>query len=97
MKVYELNTRDIQLSAFKDYTNYFELVYYNNFCKGYNQVKPAAWCSQNITSSGLNVVIQYLMNDNRATLEALTLSTNKETFRKQRLESSEVTTIGINI
>ena len=93
MKSYELNTRLLESASLRGYQDYFELVYYNNFCQGYKKLR-SSWCSENITSSGMNVVIQYLMNDNRATIESMAISTNKKLTRKEELESSDLVTVG---
>lgn len=94
MKNYELNTRKIESRSLSSYQDYFELVYYNNFCRGYVQIREDSWCSDNIASSGMNVVIQYLINDNRATAETIAASTNRQVYRKKKLESSEIITVG---
>lgn len=94
MKNYELNTRKITSGALKDYQDYFELVYFNNFCQGYSRLRSADSCVDNITSSGMNVVIQYLMNDNRATTEIMADMTDKAAYRKQKLEGSDIVGVG---
>ena len=90
IKNLELNTKELTFSQTREYIEYFELAYYNNFCEGYRRQKPLFRCTNNILESGMNVVIQYLINYNIEIMANMSVPTNRLSLRTEILEGMSI-------
>lgn len=97
IKDFEISSRGLTSSYTQNYLDYFELLFYSNFCRGYKEKKVNAQCIDSILDSGLNVVIQYLINYNKEVMLSVSQSNNPNATRKSKLESREIHIAGTHL
>lgn len=69
-------------------------MYYTDFCEGFKRQRPNYTCDEVLLSTGLNVVVQYLINYNKNTLLKVSESSNRSQTRTELLESREMHVAG---
>jgi hypothetical protein len=97
IKHYEINTRELTFSKVSSYVYHFDLIYYNSFCEAYKKLKSNAVCSDSILNSGMDVVIQYLINYSKEVMLQISKFQSRQTTRTSILQSKDIYNAGTHI